>query len=65
MCVGVCIKCVYECMYTHMSAGTLEGQKRVSDPPELVFWANGSWKLKTVSLQEQCMFLTTEPSLRP
>lgn len=52
-------------MYTHMSAGTLEGQKRVSDPPELVFWANGSWKLKTVSLQEQCMFLTTEPSLRP
>lgn len=31
------VKCVYVCMYIHMSTGTLGGQKRVSDLPELMF----------------------------
>ena len=41
------------------------GQKRVSDPLELVSHHMDAWKSNLGPLEEQQMLLATEPSLQP
>lgn len=55
---------LYLCVFTHIHAGTLGGQQRASDPPELELWGLwtswGRWELNTPGLtQEQQVLLTS------
>jgi hypothetical protein len=62
--------CAYACMYVHSVPGVPGGQKRALDLLAVELWLvvnyhTDAGKLKPGSLQEQQVFLTTEPPLWP
>lgn len=56
------------CAYVHAYVGAHRGQKRASEPTELVLSVDVTWWcgcLNLCPLQEQCVLLAAKPSLRP
>lgn len=60
MCVSRCV-----CAHAGACANACEGQKRVSDPPELELHVVLSWEPNSGRLEEHQELLTTQPTFYP